>query len=83
MKNGKYIKTLDYLNHATGEIETLSEQTNYGFSKLADADELNLFILRGEKFVTITCNDEGHTLRIEDILKCNTTLNPDYVEPQD
>lgn len=79
MKNKKYIKKLDYLNHSTGEVETLSEYADFSFSNFLDASELNLSMLRGEKFVKVSCNDEEYTLRIEDILKCDTTPNPDYL----
>ncbi|QSN68521.1 hypothetical protein JTZ62_05020 [Mammaliicoccus sciuri] len=83
MENGRYIKTLDYLNHATGEVETLREQTDYSFSKFTDADELNNALLRGEKYIRVSCNGEEYTFRIEDIIKADTKPNPDYVESED
>lgn len=80
MKQREYIRRLDYFNHVTGEVETLREQTDYSFSNFTEANELNLALLRGEKYIRISCNKEELTLRIEDILKSDTIPNPDYVE---
>lgn len=82
MEQKKYIKRLIYFDHESKKVKVLCEQTEYRFNQFIDANDLNNSLLRGEKYIKISRNEEEYIFRIEDIIKVETVPNLKYSEAE-